>query len=168
MKKKDLKKLALLGLAGGIVLSQSVQAEEQPDNYQINVSSLLAVNTSDSKSSSKLSSKQNSDPDPNDGNLGYHLMGEDELLLELNDEGQRMYNAMDPANKKLAREVASGRCANTNFCKGLNACKTDKNDCAGKASCKGNGKCGIADKNLAVRLVYNKMMKKRAAANGSE
>ncbi len=163
MERKNLKKLALLGLAGGIALAQLAEADETPDNYQQKIASLLASNTSDIKSSSKSST----DPDPNDGNLGYHLMSEDELLLELNADGQRMYNELDPAGKKLAREVASGRCANTNFCKGLNACKTDKNDCAGKASCKGEGKCGIADKNLAVRLVYNKMMKKRAEANGN-
>lgn len=163
MKKNDLKKLALLGLASGIVLSH-VEAGEASKNHQIQISSLLAANTS--KAKSNLSDQ--SQPDPNEGNLGYHLMTEEELLLELNEEGQRMYNAMDPANKKLARDVASGRCANTNYCQGLNACKTEKNACAGQASCKGNGKCGISDKNLAVRLVYNKMMKKRAAANGSE
>lgn len=162
MKKRDLKKLALLGLASGIALSQAANAEEKSEHFQIQISSLLAANSSKSDSSSSF------DSDPNEGNLGYHLMNEEELLLELNQEGQRMFNAMDPSNKKLALEVASQRCANTNACKGLNACKTDKNDCAGKASCKGNGKCGISDKNLAVRLVYNKMMAKRGGAVESE
>lgn len=155
MKTTDLKKLALTGLTTGAVLLQTVQAQDKtPDSWQI--SSLLAANTSKSSS-----------PDPNEGNLGYHLMTEEELLLELNADGQRMYNEMDAANKKLAREVASQRCGNANECKGLNACKTDKNDCAGKGSCKGQGKCSLADKNLAVRLVYNKMMEKRAAASGN-
>lgn len=166
MKRKDLKKIALLGLTGGITLVQSAQANENSDDLKNRYSTLLANNTLTTKS--KVSSSAQTTPNPNDGNLGYHLMSEDELLLELNQDGQRMYNEMDPANKRLALEVASGRCANTNLCGGLNACKTDKNDCAGKASCKGNGKCGIADKNLAIRLVYTKMMKKRNTANGSE
>ncbi len=167
MKKVDLKKLALLGLAGGIVLAKAtLYAEVSPENQQIQILNLLAAQDSSSKSSSKSSnpSGATSAIDPNDGNLNYHLMSDDELLLELNADGQRMYNAMDASNKKLARDVASSRCANTNFCKGLNACKTDKNSCAGQASCKGQGKCGIADKNLAVRLVYNKMMKKNNAS----
>lgn len=156
MKKRDLKKLALLGIAGGMALTVSVEAGEKTPT--VDISSLLALNSSNTSTEKSTNSSLNYDP--NEGNLGYHLMDEQELLLELNEEGQRMYNAMDPANKKLAREVASQRCANTNACKGLNACKTDKNNCAGQASCKGNGKCGISDKNLAVRLVYNKMMKK--------
>lgn len=160
MKKRDLKKLALLGIAGGIVLANSIEAEEKSDDYQIKISSLLAANTS--TSSHQKSTDSSTPEDPNAGNLGYHLMSEDELLLELNDEAQRMYNSMDATNKKLAREVASARCANTNACKGLNACKTAKNSCAGQASCKGQGKCGMADKNLAVRIVYNKMMKKNS------
>lgn len=152
MKRRDLKKLALLGITGGIVLSQQLQADEEIDQYKIQVSSLLAANSSNSTHGPAMS-----DEDPNAGNLGYHLMTEDELMLELNTEGQRMFNEMSPKYKKMALEVASARCANTNACKGLNACKTEKNDCAGKASCKGQGKCGISDKNLAVRLVYNKM-----------
>jgi hypothetical protein len=39
---------------------------------------------------------------------------------------------------------------------------TYKNSCAGKGSCKGQGKCAISYKNLAVKLVYNKMAAKRA------
>jgi hypothetical protein len=156
MKKRDLKKLALMGLTGGIALSNSAQANEFPSSQHLNIF-LAAASTSTSTLKS----------DPNDGNLGYHLMNEDELLLELNEEGQRQYHAMDNANKKLAREVASARCGNTNQCKGLNACKTETHACAGKGSCKAQGKCAIADKNLAVKLVYDKMMKKRAEANGN-
>jgi hypothetical protein len=172
MKRKDLKKLALLGLTSGAVLSQSLQASSNLTTHQANVSALLALNASKTTSKDKTAtdvSQKNANTteiDPNEGNLGYHLMSEDELMLELSADGQRMYTALDSNNKKLALEVASSRCANSNSCKQLNACKTDKNDCAGQAACKGLGKCGIADKNLAVRLVYNKMMKKRTATNG--
>lgn len=157
MKKRNLRTLALMGIASGVILSQTVDANERGN--QTAISSLLATNTSSQPAT-------RTEPDPNDGNLGYHLMTEEELMLELNDEGQKMYKELDPSNKKLALEVASKRCANTSACKGLNACKTDKNSCAGQGSCKGQGKCAISDKNLAVKLVYDKMMKKRAAANG--
>jgi hypothetical protein len=100
----------------------------------------------------------------NDGNLGYHLMTEDELLLELNQEGTALYQSLSPEGKKLALLVASARCNQTNECAGLNACATDSNSCAGKGSCKGEGKCAIADKNLAVKLVSQKMAKKRGEA----
>lgn len=91
-------------------------------------------------------------------------MTEDELLLELNDEGYKLYMSLDAEGKELARKVASTRCNASNECKGLNACKTDKNECAGKGQCKGQGKCAVSDKNLAVQLVAKKMAEKRAKA----
>ncbi|MCE5319182.1 MAG: hypothetical protein LLG04_17695 [Parachlamydia sp.] len=102
------------------------------------------------------------DQDPNQSNMKYHLMTEQELMLELNSDGVRMYNSLDDQGKALARRVASMMCAGTNECKGLNGCMTDKNSCAGKGACKGKGKCAISDKNLAVKLVYDKMAAKRA------
>lgn len=162
MKKRDLKKLALLGLTTGMILSQDVQSNEMHD--KIEISSLLAANTSTDTKPKGTDTTSN----PNDSNLGYHLMTEEELLLELNTDGQRMYKQLDAHDKKMALEVASERCNNSNECKGLNACKTDKNECAGKGSCKGQGKCAIADKNLAVKLVYDKMQKKRSDANSGK
>lgn len=102
------------------------------------------------------------DSDANQSNMKYHLMTEQELLLELNADGVKMYNSLDDQGKALARRVASMMCAGTNECKGLNGCMTDKNSCAGKGACKGQGKCAISDKNLAVKLVYDKMAGKRA------
>ncbi len=149
MKKRDLNRLALLGVASGLMtLCQAkATAEETKGTEQT------------------TSGKKDTAKDSNDGNLGYHLYTEDELLLELNDQGRAMYNSLDPEGKALARYVASQRCDHTNKCKGLNACQTDKNSCAGKGDCKGQGKCAISDKNLAVKLVYDKMAKKRAEAN---
>ncbi|WP_323845391.1 hypothetical protein [Microbulbifer magnicolonia] len=37
-------------------------------------------------------------------------------------------------------------CYGVNVCKGHNDCKTDKNDCAGKASCKGTGFAAMPSK----------------------
>jgi len=139
MKKNQMKKIALMGLTMGIVASSQLSAAD-------------AV-----KDKVETASESASIVDPNEGNIGYHLMTEDELLLELNGDGAALYNSLDSEGKALAREVASQRCNGTNACKGLNACATDKNTCAGKGECKGKGKCAIADKNLAVKLVTEKI-----------
>lgn len=137
MKKKLFQKKAFLGLLSGLLTLEQVNADD---------------------------SKKPASQDYNDSNLGYHLLSDDELKLELNDEGYRLYMSMDEEGRKLAREVASARCDHTNLCKGLNACKTDKNDCAGKGKCKGQGKCAFSDKNLAVKLASKKMAEKRINA----
>lgn len=149
---REFKKLALMGLATGLLVSAESAEAKQALLSRIGNFELLAaaVNPDGSK-----------DFDPNDGNMGYHVMTEDELLLELNDEGTKLYNSLTPEDKALVLKVASMRCQGTNECKHLNACKTDHNDCAGKGECKGKGKCALADKNLAVKLVYDKMKEKR-------
>lgn len=191
MKKHDFKKLALLGLASGCLIANQLEAHEIdsskrggqlglksscpgpngcPDLTASKQETVPAKNVSkpvppkpvsDDKSHSDTQEDSNTQEDPNDGNLGYHLMTEDELLLELTENGKRIYNSLDAKGKELALKVASGRCDHTNECAGLNSCQTDNNDCAGKGECKGTGKCAIADKNLAVKLVYEKMAKKR-------
>jgi hypothetical protein len=103
-----------------------------------------------------------SDYDPNSENLSYHLMSEDELLMELNDDSIKQYRALSPEGKELARALASKSCEHTNDCRGLNACESPSNACAGKGSCKGTGKCALSDKNLAVRIVADKMAQKRS------
>ncbi len=117
------------------------------------------------KNSGGNSNNSDSNSDPNDGNLGYHLMSEEELKLELNKDGIKLYESLSPAGKALALQVASTRCAATNVCSHLNACRSSNNNCAGQSACKGRGKCALSDKNLAVRLVYQKMKDKRSAAN---
>lgn len=136
MKKINLKKLAISGVACGLcTLQTGVAAEEKKDKIDYAAQ-----------------------------NLNYHLMTEDELLNQLNDEGVKLYNGLTPEGKKLAREVASATCNNQNPCKGLNACKTDKNACNGQGACKGQGKCAQSDPNVAVKLVAKKMAEKRAEA----
>ena len=145
MKKRDLRKLALMGLSSGILMTQGIMAEE--------------------KGSKPASSATQEQKNKNEENMNYHLMTEDELILELNEDGIRMYKSLSPEGKALAREVASMKCNNTNPCKALNACATDKNKCAGQGSCQTKGKCAVSDKNLAVKLVYDKMADKRTKAN---
>ena len=142
MKKHDLKKLALLGIIAGTCMgaadSKGLKANKSPLADQM--------------------IQQN-----NESNMNYHLMSEDELLLELNPQGESTFKSLDQEGKKLALYTASMMCSGTNLCKGLNACKTDDNECAGKGACKGLGKCAFSDKNLAVKVVADKMKAKRSA-----
>lgn len=140
--KDKLNRLMIAGITSGIILtSLSLHAEEE--KKQKTLMELAAEN---------------------DGNTTYHLMTEDEILLQLNTEGTKLYNELTPEGKKLARETASRSCNGTNDCAGLNACKSDKNDCAGKGSCKGTTKCAISDPNLAVKMAHKKMEEKRLKA----
>ncbi|MFN4175243.1 MAG: hypothetical protein ACK4HV_09095 [Parachlamydiaceae bacterium] len=95
------------------------------------------------------------------GNMNYHLMTDDDIKLELRKDGLKLYDSLDEEGKALARKVASQRCAKTNECKGLNACATDDNKCAGQGTCKGTSKCGFSNKDLAVKVVYDKLMKEK-------
>lgn len=157
MNKTDLRKLALMGLAGGIVLANGSSAEAT--NMPTTPTVYLAAGSTTTKATTTSPAN-----DPNAGNMNWHLMTEKELLLELNNDGVTLYKSLTPAGKQLALKVASAMCNGTNECSGLNGCKTDHNECAGKGACKGKGKCAIADKNLAVQLVAKKMAEKRANA----
>lgn len=141
-KKEHLKRLMVAGIASGIFISSpliSLEGVTQPKT-------LMALAAE------------------NDGNTTYHLMTEDELLLQLNPEGTKIYNSLTPEGKALARETASRSCNGTNTCSGLNACASSKNKCAGKGTCKGTSKCAISDPNLAVKLAAKKMAEKRTEA----
>jgi hypothetical protein len=124
---------------------------------------IQSVHAADATTTAPANTQAKSIEELNAENVGWHLYSEDELKLELNDEGVKMFNSLSPEGKKLALQVASARCQGTNECKGLNSCQTDKNSCMGIGDCKGTGKCAIADKNLAVKLVRDKMAKERAS-----
>lgn len=142
MNKRSFKQKTLLGIIAGCLAANPLLAADA-------TAAKPATTTAD---------------DPNAGNLGYHLLTEDELLLDLNDEGYKLYMSLTPEGKALAREVASTRCNGSNQCAGLNACASDKNKCLGQGACKGQSKCAISDKNLAVKLVAKKMTEKREKA----
>jgi len=141
MNKKDLQKLALLGIASGALLSSQ--------------HTLFAENNNNAASLDQILQERNGN------NMNYKLMTEDELLLELNETGYQLYMNLSDEGKELAIRVASMYCNGTNLCAGLNACKTEKNECAGQGDCKGQGKCAFSDKNLAVKVVADKMKQKR-------
>ena len=142
MKNREFKTLALVGLTTGLLISG--QAAQAKDNG--------------------TDSQKNEYKDPNSENMGYHIYTKQELMLELNEDGIKMFNSLSPEGQALALKVASVRCQATNQCKGLNACKTEKNDCMFKGACKGQGKCAFSNKNDAVKAVYLKMANKRAGA----
>lgn len=152
MKRKEWKKIAIMGLSTGLILSTSVLAGKE------------AVKAASENSSGKKNESKSSDEadDNADGNLGYHLMTEDELLIQLSPKGVQMYKSLDTDGKGLALLLASARCNGMNPCKGLNACQTKQHACMGKGECKGQGKCALSDKDLAVKLVKDKMAKKRS------
>lgn len=152
MKNKKLKYLALLGLSAGLVANASAATSNTETNKKTG-------------NAPQEKPKATDKDDPNKGNLGYHLMTEDELLSELTDDTAKLYEGLSPEGKKLARFVASQRCNGSNECKGLNACQTDNNKCAGQGKCKGTSKCAISDKNLAVKIVAKKMAEKRSNLN---
>lgn len=104
------------------------------------------------------------DDDSKDDDQKPHLMTEDELVAQLNENGIAMYKSLSPEGKALARLVASQSCYHANFCAGLNGCETEYNSCSGQSQCRGRGNCAMANKSLAVKLVYDKMTKKRAFA----
>lgn len=160
MKKSNFKKLALLGMTSGLLISSKTELLAEESSQQLQPEQLLAAATTDKDKSSSKDAY-----DPNDQNLGYHMMTEAELLDELNDEGKQIYNSLDAEGKELARQVASQRCQASNKCKGLNACQTDKHGCAGQGACQAQSKCAFADKNVAVKIVAKKMQEKRNQMN---
>lgn len=146
MKKKNLIHLVQAGIAAGLLFSPQAR--------------IFADNDQDKEAAEKFMKLVQE----TDGNITYHKMTQDELLLELNEEGAEIYQSLSPEGKALALQMADRSCNNTNACKGENACRTDKNKCAGQGSCKGTTKCAFSDKNLAVKVAAKKMAEKRQQA----
>jgi hypothetical protein len=159
-KRDDLIKLALFGIASGSLILSKDPLQSIPPKNNAPSSSIRVENSAASQTSPSEEYSENN----NESNMGYHLMTEEDLLLELSPEGESIYKSLSPEGKELALYVASQRCNYTNLCKGLNACKTEENECAGKGQCKGKGKCAFSDKNLAVKVVAEKMKQKRVNA----
>jgi hypothetical protein len=152
MKRKDLRQLALMGLAGGALLLTPSKTQAALD--------VKTPSTTQTKEEVKGAQIDYSAADRE-----YHKMSEKELLDVLDANGKKMYSELSPEGKKLAIDVASSKCSTYNTCKGLNACATEKNKCAGQGACKGQSKCAFIDKNMAVKVVYEKMKNKRAELN---
>lgn len=155
MKKQDFVKLAVMGISSGLLIANQL-------NTPLNASTPDDQPKESNGCGGKSGCGGEEDTYGKDnGNIGFYILSEDELLLELNEKGENLYMSMSDEGKELARKVASQRCNGTNLCKGLNACQTEEHSCAGMGSCKGTGKCGFSDKNLAVKVVSRKMQEKR-------
>lgn len=150
MKNKNFAKLALLGITSGLMVSShSANSASESSNS--------TPSTPKQETPRQGCGGQNGCGGDDNGNIGYFVFSEDDLLIELNEKGEALYNSLSEEGKALARKVASQRCNGTNECAGLNACQTESNACAGKGSCKGQSKCAISDKNLAVKIAAAKM-----------
>ena len=160
MKKKNFAKLAFLGITSGLMVSShSANSESESTNS--------TTSTANSDTPRQGCGGQNG-CGGDDGNIGYFVFSEEDLLIELNEKGEALYKSLNEEGKALARKVASQRCNGTNECAGLNACQTESNECAGKGSCKGQSKCAISDKNLAVKIAAAKMAKTKAESQNKE
>ncbi len=116
MKKKDFKKLALLGIAGALIASQgAAQADDQSDdnnNTEILAGMLAAgcgAHGCSHSNSGPGSRGMIADADENttmDGSSS-QMLTEDQLMSQLNDQGKQMYNNLTPEGKSLALKLAS-------------------------------------------------------------
>ena len=181
MDKSKLKKLAVLGMAGGMLLS--TQAGVEAANIDTTTDTFLAHNGCGANScSGKPKSPQNRENSCNQRAScnGYtadsdrvvqHVHGnklnESELLNKLDGEGKKTYNSLDAEGKALALKLANQECSGKNDCKGLNSCDTPENVCAGKAGCKGKSPGPFRDKNDAVKVAGQKMAEKRAKSGSN-
>lgn len=134
-KNNNLKKIALLGLTGGILLA-ATGCEQQ--------------RSGGGTTQSSVSQKQ---------------MSAAELYAVLTPEERQEYDSLDSKGKKLALELANQSCKGQNSCKGLNSCKSSENSCKGQGGCKGKSQGPFADKNDAVKVAAKHMAEKRQNLN---
>lgn len=173
-KKTDLKKLALLGITGGLMIAAQAHADTPvvPDDLE-GVFANQFVTEDKCKgddgcggfliAANSCSGAGGCPGMESPGNNGKEngKMTEEELMSQLHSRGRATYNSLDEEGKALARQVAGQKCSGENECKGLNSCKGDDNECAGHGNCKGQGGCEHKDKNDAVDVAAKKMAKKR-------
>lgn len=186
MNKTDLKKLALMGIAGGILFSAQSQASGDT-SLNIQVDNLIAKHGCGGKGGcGGRRARPTTFPKPqtqayNTNNIGRNYytganmmepgegdLTEEELIQQLNQEGRNLYNSLNNDGKALALQLANQTCAGHNDCKGLNSCSGDENSCAGEGGCKGQSKCSFHDKNLAVQVAAKHMEEQRGNVNQNQ
>ena len=154
MKKHDLTKLAIMGIAGGLLITGQAQADD--DKGELDVSTIIAQKGSCAGPGGCAGMKDNGAPKE---------LAERDLWNQLNEEGRNIYETLDAEGRKLALQLANRSCAGHNDCKGLNACASDKNACSGQGGCQGQSKCNFKDKNLAVKVAAKNMEEQRGNMN---
>ena len=139
MRKFDFKKLALMGITGGVMCATQVSAD-QPTTNMDNRSATPNI------------------PTP-------AKIDEAHFLKKLTPESKEMYMKMSPEGKALALKLANQGCTGKNDCKGLNSCTSANNTCAGKGGCKGTSPGPFTDMNKAVQVANKHMQEKRTKMN---
>jgi hypothetical protein len=171
MKKKDLKKLALLGITGVAVVSQGSLLADVSTN--MNANTTLAHSCGGQGKCSGHSSPKGSGviADADDYSRGTsstaQTMTEDQLRSQLNSTSKEEFDRLDREGKRTALKLASRSCKGNNDCKGQNSCKTSEHSCAGKGSCAGTSACNFKDKNAAVKVAKQLQDKRGQTNSGS-
>jgi len=169
MKKRDLKKLALLGIAGAAMMAS--QGAVYADNNGMMSGTILAGGCGshgcnhDQGTSKRSGFIAEADNYSRGTTAAGQLMTEDQLKGQLNEQGKEQFNRLNPEGKSLALKLASQACKGNNECKGLGSCKTAEHSCAGKNSCAGTSACKFSDKNSAVKVAAQKQAERRSQAN---
>lgn len=137
MKKRDLAKLAMLGISAAMIVGcgnaqGDASGEDQPSSGQ-------------QQQSSDMQSFYNS----------------------LSSDAQKKFNQLDAQHKMMAIEMTHQTCNGKNSCAGMGGCKTSQNSCAGQNGCKGQGGEPIKDPNKAVEVQYKNQQKQRQGMNQS-
>jgi hypothetical protein len=111
MKSKDLKKLAILGIAGSLIMSQgAAQADEAGTDI---LPGLMAAGCGAGScggyKGSKGSSPRGEIADANDDRMqsSGQMLTEDQLMSQLSVQGRQMYSDLTPEGKALALRLAS-------------------------------------------------------------
>jgi len=189
MKKVDLKKLALMGITGGVLLTVQSQASESTQSYD--ASKALAGRNGCGGAGGCGGSRAHKGPRSSANGVDNSAAGqyqrnefigrnipkpmqqqqqisEQELFNSLNKEAKTMYEGLDSEGRELALELANQSCSGNNDCKGLNSCKTDENSCAGEGGCQGQSPGPFHDNNTAVKVAAKHMAEKRASLNNKK
>lgn len=149
MKKTDFKKMALLGMTGGMLLSSQAQVSAEVATNEVILAHSCGANSCNSKRSPQTQPTSHScaakaanptaDSDKAMPTMttGYKTMTESDLMAHLNDEGKKTYAALDAEGKALALKLANEQAPGQN-------------------------------KNDAVKSAAKQMAEKRAKASGSK
>lgn len=131
MKKRDLAKLAMLGISAGLFAGGCQQK---------------ATGNGSSNSRNEMRAEMSSDMQA--------------FYASLSADAKKKFNELDAQHKMMAMEMANQRCNGQNKCAGMGGCGTADHACAGKNSCKGQGGAPVKNPNKAVEVQYKNQMKK--------
>lgn len=167
MNKTDLKKLALMVIAGGILFSAQSQASGDT-SLDIQVDNLIAKHGCAGKGDcGGHRGRPKAFPKPqtqayNTNNIGRNYytganmmepgegdLTEEDLIQQLNQEGRDLYNSLNDEGKALALQLAN-------------------QTCDGHNEYEDQSTCNFKDKNLAVKVAAKRMEEQRGNVNQNQ